>query len=193
MPSPRHEYPQQARTCRNRCTGWLLLARVMPVFCLAVMLALPGPASAATISAKAVSVTLAAADFGLASTQPHTGYSATSTLDGGDVSGASMSLTEGTATITKTNLLFWTYSDTNSNRNVTASYTIANPTLTITGVAAATSSVTITSVRTSSITYSSSTKLYSGYASMTLDLSNATRSGTYRTTGTTVTITVTII
>jgi hypothetical protein len=165
----------------------------MPVIALSLILCAPQTASAATISAKAVSVTLTAADFGLASTQPHSGYSATSTLDGGDVSGTSMSLTEGKATITKTNLLFWTYSDSNSKRTVTASYSLTNPTLTITGVDARISCVTISSIDTSSISYSTSTKLYSGYASMKVDLSKTTRSGTYKTTGTTVTITVTII
>jgi hypothetical protein len=188
MPSPRHDDRHQVRICLSRGSGW-----VVPAFLLTLLLAMPRPSSAATISAKAVSVSLTAADFGLASTQPHAGYSATSTLDGGDVSGTSMSLTEGTSTITKTNLLFWTYSDTNSKRTVTAAYTITNPTLTITGVPSSTSKVVISSITTSSVSYSSSTKLYSGYASMTMDLSNATRSGTYRTTGTTVTITVTII
>lgn len=164
------------------------------LFLTLALLSLPAPpAHAATISGKNITVTLTAADFGLAAAQPHTSWSGTSTLDGGDVSGTTISLTDGTTTITKTGLLFWTYSDTNKSRNITATYTITRPTLAKSGVSTTVSNVTVTSITTSSITYSSSSKLYSGYANMTLDLSGTSRSGTYTSTGTTVTITVTII
>lgn len=161
------------------------------ILCLLTFAARTG--AAATFTPKNVSVTLTAANFGLSAAQAHANWSGTSTLDGGDVSGTDLGMSEGTSIVTRTGLLFWTYQDTNKSRTITASYTITNPTLTISGVSSSVTKVTITNITTSSITYSTSTKLYSGYASMTLDLSNATRSGTYRTTGSTVTITVTVI
>lgn len=185
--SPDTPYPQRIHRSSPTQPGRFM------VITLLLLALFPHLLGAATISAKAVSVTLTAADFGLAADQPHASWSGNSTLDGGDVSGTDISLTEGTTTITKTNLLFWTYTDSVSTRNITANYTLTNPTLVITGIPSATSRVTISSVSTSSITYKSSTKLYSGYANMTLDLSNATRSGSYKTTGTTITINITII
>lgn len=174
----------------NRSTCFPTLLLIIPL----LLICSPArSAVAATITGKAVTFTLTSADMGLTSAQSHANWSGSSTFDGGDVSGTSLSLAEGTTTLTKTNLLFFTYSDNNANRKVTATYTLTNPTLVISGVPSTTTKVTITSVTSTSVSYSSSTRLYSGYASMTLDLSNATRSGTYKTTGTTITINVTII
>ena len=172
-------------------TAWITLAGIISFVTLTLQFIPVQQASAATISGKSVSITLTAADFGLTSTQPHSSYDGSTTLSGGDISGTSIAMTEGTTSITRKDLLFFTYADTKSNRNVSATYSLTRPKLTVSG--STTSYVTISNVTQSKVTYSSSSKTYSGYANMTIDLSNTSRSGSYSTTGTTITINVTII
>lgn len=178
------------RACRQKVPAAVTFLTILSCSCLALLT--PHTAPAATISAKSVNVTLSSANFGLSAQQPHPSWTGASTLDGGEASGQDLNLTEGLTTITINDLLFWTYYDTKSNRNVTATYTMLNRTLATSGVSSATSSITISNIQTSNVIYTPNNKTYSGYADMTLDLSNATRSGSYTTTGYTVQITVTI-
>ena len=178
------------RPMRIRRNGWGSLSALV----FSLLLWLPKTAEAApTLTTNNPSVTLTAADFGMSGAQAHGRFTGTSTWSGGNISGTALSLTDGIVTITKSNLVMWTYSGAAKNLSISASYTVTNPTLVITGVPSSTSSVTITSVLDNGVTYSNSTKNYTGYANMILDLSKAKRSGNYSTTGTTITVTLTII
>ena len=150
-----------------------------------------GHAFAAVISGINPSVTFDVSDFGLSALQGHGTFSGTSNMNGGELPGSPMATGLFRTSITKQNIALWTYRNKDGKLNPSASYSITNPTAK--NASTASSTVTIVSVVAASpaVGYDSASDLYTGYANITFDFTNARNSGAYTTTGSTLTITVT--
>jgi hypothetical protein len=145
-----------------------------------------------------VAVSLTTTDLGLSSdsiANPQGSYQATSSWQGGAVSGTALPLTEylSVSSVPRTHILFWQYINGKSNDTFSVSFQLTQPTLT-SQAAPSSSRIVITSATPSTIErihQGGSSWTFSGYGDLVLNISQASRAGLY--TGGVITQTVTVL